>query len=81
MLAETYGLPDRSQLLSLNTDINGAVECVSCFYKQRQLNDILLQLKSLQKMVEILQQDSPLGYEREFPSPVSGNWTTVSTKR
>jgi hypothetical protein len=48
MVAETYVLPDRSQLISLNTDIKDAAECVRCYYKQRQLNDILLQLKSLQ---------------------------------
>jgi hypothetical protein len=29
----------------------------------------------------MLKQDSPFGYESEFPSLAADNWTTVSTKR
>jgi hypothetical protein len=81
MAAETCVLSDRSHPLSLNADINSAAKCVSCHQKQRQLNDILLQLKSLQKIVDMLQQDSSFEYGKDFSCLASDNWTNVPSKR
>jgi hypothetical protein len=80
MMAETCVLFDHSHSLSLNADTNSAVKCVSCLQKQRQLDDILSQLKSLKKIVEILQQDSSLEYGRDFCCQVTDNWTSVPSK-
>jgi hypothetical protein len=41
-----------------NSDINGSMMCTNCVQMKRQLDDALLQLKSLQKIIELLQQDN-----------------------
>jgi hypothetical protein len=41
-----------------NIDINRTMICTNCAQMKRQLDDALLQLKCLQKIIELLQQDS-----------------------
>jgi hypothetical protein len=57
-LAVTNVLWDRSHSLLLNSDTNSATKCVNCVLKQRQIDDILSQLKSLQAVIETLKRDS-----------------------
>jgi hypothetical protein len=42
----------------LNSNTNRFVKCTNCVQMKRQLDDVLLQLKSLQKIIELLQQDN-----------------------
>jgi hypothetical protein len=42
----------------LNSNTNRIVKSTNCVQMKRQLHDALLQLKSLQKIIELLQQDN-----------------------
>jgi hypothetical protein len=48
----------RAHHLTLNSDKNSIDICVNCIQLESQLDDSLLQLKSLQKVIDLLQQDS-----------------------
>ena len=48
----------RAHHLTLNSDKNNIDICVNCIQLESQLDDALLQLKSLQKVIDLLQQDS-----------------------
>ena len=43
---------------ALNSDKNSIDICANCIQLESQLDDALLQLKSLQKVIDLLQQDS-----------------------
>jgi hypothetical protein len=42
----------------LNNNTNRLVKCTNCVQMKRQLDAALLQLKSLQKIIELLQKDN-----------------------
>jgi hypothetical protein len=56
MVAWTTEPCDRSYSVLLNADTNSAMECVNCVLKQRQIDDILSQLKSLQIVIDTLKR-------------------------
>jgi hypothetical protein len=41
----------------LNTDIKNVVVCANCIQLKIQLDEVLIQMKSLQKIIEVLQKD------------------------
>jgi hypothetical protein len=43
---------------ALSSILNMIMKCTNCVQIKRQLDDALLQLKSLQKIIELLQQDN-----------------------
>jgi hypothetical protein len=81
MAAEVCVLPDRSLPFSSNSDIKSVMMCANCLQKESQLDDILSQLKSLQKIVELLQQDSSIEHGRDSISPSSNSWNAGSKRR
>jgi hypothetical protein len=51
-------IAERAHPFLPHIDIKSAVTCINCAQMKRQLDYALLQLKSLQKITELLQQDS-----------------------
>jgi hypothetical protein len=57
MMADITDVPVECALsFAPNSDINGSMMCKNCVQMKRQLDDAVLQLKSLQKIIELLQQ-------------------------
>jgi hypothetical protein len=59
-------MSDRTDVEVLNLDINSAYEFINCMSKQRQIDDILSQLKHLQNEIEIVKRDVCYYHEMEF---------------
>jgi hypothetical protein len=71
---------NRSRLLSPHYDTIKVEKCVSCINKQRQIDDILAQLKSLQEMTESQKRDSSGDWKDPYDQ-VTDEWICVPSKR
>jgi hypothetical protein len=76
MATSTIESYDHSYSVLLNVDTNSAMKCVNCILKQRQIDDILSQFKSLQIMIETLKQDSSYEHGKDFGDQVTDNWSS-----
>jgi hypothetical protein len=74
MAALTNEPGDRFYSVSLNADTNSARKYVNCVLKQRQIEDILSHLKSLQTVIETLKQDSSYEHGKDFDDQVTDDW-------
>jgi hypothetical protein len=53
--------------------MKSARKCVNCVLKQRQIDDILSQLKSLQIVIETLKRDSSYEHGKDFDDQETDN--------